>query len=328
MRNKSIQKGKGFELAVHAFAKSLNPAAEVLFNHKVEDRDTKTLRQCDVWINTTIGGHWPLSVLVSCKDHQRKLHVGDIGAFINEVTSTGASTGVIYSRYGFTKPAILKAKVNGIACCRLFENKQADIPEAIIFHQYTCNPYFRFTISENPDPSRFRTWNDIFDAEVEIDGTIRNIIDILVEEYLEGQTNSIDEGNNRNTFPLDWRTELTMTGDELGGRLRLTLVAGWHRYKAQVEGHLLNGSYSINNSAFCGSISGPAIDTQSTNPGAGWTRVEGVPEVVLPNNRILMMLGFQSKNLKDHIRSKTGDSSLAISLDNELPNTDVDSDVA
>lgn len=314
MRNKSIQKGKGFELAVHAFAQSLNPAAEVLFDHKVEDRDTKTLRQCDVWINTTIAGHWPLSILVSCKDHMRKLHVGDIGAFVNEVNSTGASTGVIYSRYGFTKPAILKAKVNGIACCRLFENKQADIPEAITFHQYTCNPYFRFSITENPDPTRFRTWNDIFDAEVEIDGRTRQIIDILEEEYLEGQTNSFDEGNKRNTFPLDWRTELSMTGDELGGRLCLTLIAGWHRYKARVEGHLLNGSYSINNSSFLGSISGPVIDTQSTDPGGGWTRVEGTLEAVLPNNRILLMLGFQSKNLKEHLRSRTGFSLLAINL--------------
>ena len=183
IRMKSTPKGKGFEHAVHAFAQSLNPTAEVLFDHKVEDRDTKTLRQCDVWINTTIAGHWPLSVLVSCKDHTRKLHVGDIGAFVNEVNSTGASTGVIYSRYGFTKPAILKAKANGIACCRLFENKQADIPEAITFHQYTCNPYFRFSIDENPDPARFHTWNDIFDAEVDVEGRTRQIIDILEEVY-------------------------------------------------------------------------------------------------------------------------------------------------
>lgn len=307
---KSNQKGKGFELAVHTFAKSINPAAEVLFDHKVEDRDTKTLRQCDVWINTTIAGHWPLSVLVSCKDHMRKLHVGDIGAFVNEVNSTGASTGVIYSRYGFTKPAILKAKANGIACCRLFENKQADIPEAIIFHQYTCNPYFRLLLNENPDPARFRTWNDIFEAQVSVDGKLHQVIDILEKEYLDGQNNSIDEGSKRNTFPLDWKTDLSMTGDELGGRLRLSLIAGWHRYKARIEGHLLNGSYSVNNSSFMGSISGPVIDTQSTDPGGGWTRVEGSPETVLPSNRILLTLGFQPKSLKDHIRTRIGSSSL------------------
>jgi len=312
MNTISNQRGKGFELAVHAFAQSLNPAAEVLFDHKVEDRDTKTLRQCDVWINTTIAGHWPLSVLVSCKDHIRKLHVGDIGAFVNEVNSTGASTGVIYSRFGFTKPAILKAKANGIACCRLFENEHADIPEAIVFHQYTCNPYFRFSIEENPDPTHFRTWSDIFDAEVDVGGTIRQIIDILEEEYLDGQSNSIDVGNRRNTFPLDWKTEIAMTGNELGGRLRLTLIAGWHRYKARIEGHLLNGSYSINNTSFLGSISGPSIDTQSTDPGLGWARVEGMPEMTLPSNRILLTLGFQSKNLKDFIRGRTGSSTLEI----------------
>ncbi len=307
MRKKASPKGKGFELAVHAFAQSLNPTAEVLFDHKVEDRDTKTLRQCDVWINTSLGGHWPLSILVSCKDHKRKLHVGDIGAFVNEVSSTGASTGVIYSRYGFTNPAIIKAKANGIACCRLFENNQADIPEVIIFHQYTCNPHFRFSIEANPDPTRFRTWHDIFDAEIDDDGRKCQIIDVLEKSYLEGQANSIEEGNKRGTFPVDWKTTLSMTGDELGGRLCISLIAGWNRFKARMEGHLLNGSYSINNSAFWGSISGPSIDTYSpTNPGDGWERVEGGAEAVLPSNRLLLILGFQSANLKEHIRARTG----------------------
>ncbi|HLO99813.1 MAG TPA: restriction endonuclease, partial [Fimbriimonas sp.] len=107
--------GIEFEKAVYEFAKALDPKAEVLFDHKVSDRDTDTLRQCDVWINAKFGGHWPLSILISCKDHSTKLDINDIGTFLEEKRSTGASYGVIYSKSGFTKPAVEKAKVNGIA---------------------------------------------------------------------------------------------------------------------------------------------------------------------------------------------------------------------
>lgn len=313
MKKKLIAKGKGFEVAVHHFVQSLDPSAEVLFDHKVEDRDSKTMRQCDVWINTKIGGHWPISILVSCKDHKRKLHVGDIGSFADEIRSTGASTGVIYSRHGYTQPALQKAKANGIACCRLFANDKADIPDAIMFEQYTCNPFFRFVIHNNPDPSRFRAWNDIFNAEVENCGKIQQIVEILEEAYLEGQVKSIEEGNKKNRFPLDWTNELVMTGDEIGGQLRITMIAGWNRYMARVEGLLLNGSYSISNSTFQGSISGPAIDTWSPDPGQGWVRVEG--KDVLPSNRILMILGFQGGKLKDHMRARIGSSPLEVQRD-------------
>ena len=57
--------GRKYEEAVYAFAKTLDPSAEVLFDHKMPDRDTGELRQCDVWINAKFAGHWPLSILIS-----------------------------------------------------------------------------------------------------------------------------------------------------------------------------------------------------------------------------------------------------------------------
>src|SRR5437870_2697652 len=95
--------GRKFEEAVYAFAKALDASAEVLFDHKVKDRDTGESRQCDVWINAKFGGHWPQSIIVSCKDHKRKLHSGDVGTFCDEKRSTNATMGVMYSRSGFTK---------------------------------------------------------------------------------------------------------------------------------------------------------------------------------------------------------------------------------
>jgi hypothetical protein len=60
--------GKAFEKAVYAFARKLDPNADVIFDAKIPDRDTGKMRQCDVWINAKFGGHWPISILVSCKD--------------------------------------------------------------------------------------------------------------------------------------------------------------------------------------------------------------------------------------------------------------------
>ena len=110
MNRRKEKPGRKFEKAVYAFAKTLDPAAEVLFDHNVIDRDTGESRQCDVWINAKFGGHWTQSIIVSCKDHRRKLHVGDIGTFCDEKRATGATMGVIYSRTGFSKPAIQKAR--------------------------------------------------------------------------------------------------------------------------------------------------------------------------------------------------------------------------
>lgn len=40
--------GRKFEEAVYTFARTLDASAEVFFDHKVPDRDTGELRQCDV----------------------------------------------------------------------------------------------------------------------------------------------------------------------------------------------------------------------------------------------------------------------------------------
>jgi hypothetical protein len=81
--NIKLRHGLAFEKAVHVFANTLDSKAEVLFDHKVPDRDTGTPRQCDVWINAKFGGHWPLSILVSCKDQKKKLNVSQFVANFN-----------------------------------------------------------------------------------------------------------------------------------------------------------------------------------------------------------------------------------------------------
>jgi hypothetical protein len=281
--------GRDFELAVYDFAKSVDSSAQVLFDHSVRDRDTGELRQCDVWINALFGGHWPLSILVSCKDHKRKLHVGDIGAFLDEIRSTGASTGVIYSRTGFTKPSLLKARANGVACCRLYRNEPADIPQSIFFEQFTCNPSVQLIIKTDPIPPHLVTWNDIFSVTVEAENGSSTILELIAATYHDAEAQSVEKSRSTNTFPPEWTTELRIKDDDTAEELWINVVGKWKRYRARLEAHLLNGSYSLANESFKGSIAGPSIDIRSSHPGESWTEVTDAG-FILPQNRILWIL--------------------------------------
>ncbi len=155
-----------FELAVHNFASAINPSATVIFDHKVYDRDTGTPRQVDVWIETKIGGHWPISILASCKLQKRKVNISQVGTFCDEVRSTGAGYGVIYSSSGFTKSALAKAKANGLACCRLYRGEPADLPAALYFRSYLSKTMVQLSLPSAITIDGVRTWNDLFDLPV------------------------------------------------------------------------------------------------------------------------------------------------------------------
>ena len=74
-----MQDWERFEVAVAQFVAALDPTVTVLRNVRLPDRDTGKLRQRDVWIETKICNLFPVKVLISCKDWERKLHEGDHG---------------------------------------------------------------------------------------------------------------------------------------------------------------------------------------------------------------------------------------------------------
>lgn len=302
--------GYEFERAVYAFVEALDSSAEVLFNHKVQDRDTNTLRQCDVWINAKFGGHWPLSILVSCKDHSRKLNIGDIGTFCNEVHSTGANTGVIYSKSGFTKPAILKAKANSIACCRLYQNEPPDIPEVIWFEHFTCTQSINLVLKTDLRGSKFKTWNDLFDLQGIDSKTI--ILDIISETFIRSGDQVVSEykelvKEKRDSFPQDWGTELRFTVDEIDREIQVQIWGHWKRYHARLEASLLSGSYCLTGESFKGEQIGPSIDVKGDHPGEHW--VEITEDFLPPSNMILAVLHHPS-SVRDDLRGKMGPKKL------------------
>jgi predicted helicase len=149
-RQEHTPRYREFERAVYDFVKALDPSATVLFDHKVPDRDTRTPRQVDVWVEAKLLGHFPVSVLVSCKAHKRKVDIAKMDAFVKEVQSAGASLGVIYSTSGFTPGALRKAKAHGLPCCRLYRDQPADIPQTLFLWNYCFQAAFIISLLEAP----------------------------------------------------------------------------------------------------------------------------------------------------------------------------------
>jgi hypothetical protein len=269
------KRSKQFEVAVRKFVEALDPSAEVLFDHKVPDRDTGTLRQVDVWVNATYGGHIPISILVSCKDYRRKVNIAHIGTFCDEVRSTGASTGVLYSSSGFSRAALAKAKSNGLACCRLYQDEPADIPECLILSWYLCSPTTALELIEPLPLEGFRTWGDVFNMEVSNETGKATVLDVIADQFRQHEAEAVEASGASGQFPGDWIAEHTFKSPS--GRvqtLRIRLRAHWRRFRGKVEAHLLNGSYCFSNNSFVGSQAGPAVDMLGPAPGPGWEEID------------------------------------------------------
>ena len=198
-------KGKQFEKAVYDFIKALTQGSQVLFDHKVPDKDTGTLRQVDAWIKTSIAGHIPLSIIVSCKDYKRKLNISHIETFISEIKSTSANTGIIYSSSGFSNTALKKAEMHGINCCQLFTGKPTPLPAKIVYHSYVCKPRVSIEVSKDSKDllhnKGFEYWDDIFDMIVENNLTS---LDALKESYLSMEKEALSTKNLINLLPRGW----------------------------------------------------------------------------------------------------------------------------
>lgn len=302
MIKKKRRVGSEFEEAVFRFVKSLDPHAEVLLNHSVPDRDTGEPRQCDVWINAKFGGHLPLSILVSCKDHKRKLHSGDIGTFRDEVRSTGASAGVIYSRAGFTEPALRKAQANGYPCCRIYQHEPADIPGAFYFEQFACSTQIGLDLIELIPDSTSITWGDIFSIKHK-EGTV---LDLICKVIADAEENALGQTKNTASFPTDWAMEIQLSDNKSGNTIKIRVFGHWKKYKARMEATLLDGSYCLTDKSFQGTQYGASIDTQSAHPGEAWTEIQDA-EFLLPANRIIAIMyhGNVKKALQEQFSSKS-----------------------
>jgi len=264
-----------FEKDVWAFVKALDPAAQVLFDHKVRDKDTGSLRQVDAWINAKFGKHIPISILVSCKNYTRKLDVTHIERFAAEVSATCASTGIIYSSFGFTRPALAKANSKGLSCCRLFRNEPAHIPDRLVFWSYCCTPRIAlFLIEPNAKLLKERKilyWDDLLDMQVTKDETL---LDHIATDFLRYEQLAAKPKAAGNLFPQNWQVEFAFSPETKPSWLFKMRVSGsWKIYRGRRDAHLLNGSYCFSNKSFSGSMTSPPIDTKEP-PGPWWQPID------------------------------------------------------
>jgi len=297
--------GRHFEKAVYRFARTLDASAEVFFDHKVPDRDTGELRQCDVWINTKFGGHWPQSILVSCKDHKRKLHAGDIGTFCDEKRSSNATMGVIYSRSGFTKPAVEKARANQVSCCRLYDNEPVGLPDSIWIEQFACKPAVTISVVSGFANPKFKVWNDLF--VLPGDESEQTLLDVIALAFSECEAKGISILNEQPrqravSFPQDCGADIIFNLDGTEGLLRVG--SRWKKYRARTEATLLQGSYCLTNRTFRGTMIWPSIDTWGATIGDAWQEVD-VKD--LPNSPNFVLTILSGSDVRSVLREKLGD---------------------
>lgn len=275
--------GEEYEKAVYDFVKTLDTNAKVMFNYYVPDRDTEKPRQCDVWIDAKFGNFFPLSFYVSCKEYNRKIDQHKIESFFGEMYSRRATNGVIFSKLGFSKPAIEKAEKLGISCCRLFQNEPTDIKSILLFSHYACYPSIVLELHGIKDIQNIEIWNDLFN--VEIDG--KKVVDYINETYSIDQSRMLDKANKFAEFPKDWEDDIKIYEHNSNKEVKIKIVGKWRLYTARQEAVLYNGSYCYNGSgAFRGSFTGPPIDTQGDNPGPAWALITEKGSK-LPENRIV-----------------------------------------
>lgn len=281
--------GRDFEVAVYAFLKALSPDARVFFDHELRERDTASARsfRADAWIEARIGGHLPVTVLVSCKDYKRAVDIGHMRTFVGEVGSVGASTGVIYSRNGFTAAAIEKAERHGLSCCQLFEGVPPSVPEQLLFpHSYLCRSNLRLHLIDRNSVSEIGKWGQLFDLRIGPAGPSCTVADVLTDSYAALEEAAV--GDNRRV-PRNAERDIRVTlCDAAGTEVRLRLELSWVVYQARVTAHMLNGSYCVQASHFVGTQFGPSIDMHSIHPGPGWERLESPEQAPKPSILIVL----------------------------------------
>lgn len=282
---------KRFENAVARFAAAMDPQADVRHNVRTPDPDTAKLRQRDVWINAKICGLFPVTVLVSCKRYRRKLHEGDIDAFIGELVSSRAHKGVIYSSSGFNAAAVEKARAHGICCCRLYSNQAADLPEVIGFPMYCCKSQLHIEFAGGAaQPGTPKNWGDVLELEIRSPAAPGVPLRSFLEEELASWQQQPREGLPQPTAFEPLRLELLCGREHTDAPYSVLVEARWVFFRARCEAYLVNGSYSMTSGEFTGEWIGPSIAQYEDHPGDGWSEVADVPGDV--THALLFLFGF------------------------------------
>lgn len=284
-----------FEKAVANFLQALDKNAKVTHDVKLPDKDTGEPRQRDVWIEAKVCQMFPVKIYVSCKFKGRKLSQQDMDAVIGEFLSSNANKGVIFSKAGFYKPAIKKAKKHNISCCKLYENQAPDLPEVLILKQYCLKSRIHFNVINNVLKNPVKTYNELFNIKVKnASGKINKLIDQIQYNFRELEKHALKKENLENRLPKNWNTKFEFKTNNDKELIEIELGIGWNIFEAKLEAFLTNGTYSFTETAFVGSQTGPAIDVKGSHPGDSWKLLKKRPKIS-GNSLIAIFTGGDSK---------------------------------
>lgn len=100
-------------LVASIYQKIVPSGGAVTESGMVWDRDAGELREVDILVESNVAGH-DFKIMVECRDRSRKESVEWIDGLIGKSRSLNVNKVVAISSKGFAKPAIEKARANGI----------------------------------------------------------------------------------------------------------------------------------------------------------------------------------------------------------------------
>jgi hypothetical protein len=272
-----MKPGEAFERQIEKYFKDAFPDASVEFSKKVKDVHTGRKRQADVWVEATQLGGSKVKVLVSCKDHKRPLGVGAVETFVGEVESLGADAGVLWSRSGFRKPAVEKAKAKNIACCRIFDNAVLEKPNTIFALVYAAVPVFWVSLMplQPMRGKRQYLWKEILSLQGDVSGMRGNISEILSFLQMKLYTAATDQdplvpGKTAHR-KLSWTFDVTAPRVPSGN---LTIAIDWLWFIGESNVLTAQGATIETERAFKGKVTLPGVPVDGTMVDGNWRLVD------------------------------------------------------
>jgi hypothetical protein len=124
------KKWKRFEDLAAQIQRTLSPQSRVEQNVRMKGRASGVDRQIDIAVWTQ-AGQFELFVAIDCKDHQTKVDVKDVEAFIGLVKDVGANKGALISALGYTQAAKNVADAAGVNLYTLVDAESEDWPSFV-----------------------------------------------------------------------------------------------------------------------------------------------------------------------------------------------------
>ncbi len=188
--------------------------------------------------------------------------------------------GVLYSRSGFSAPAIRKAKANGVSCCRFFENEPArGLPESLVVPHFIAVLRLKWVFPANFDAKL--TWGEFFDLK----SNQFTLIDLVLKKLHELESEQISKAQHSGGIPANLAIDFSLS---TGTTFRVE--GHWRFFQAVLEAYLLEGEYVVTAEKLSASITSPLIDLHSANPGPGWKEISR-PQVPASGDKCVLILG-------------------------------------